>query len=176
MLQWGIGLLMVLPLCQPSFDVTYEMRVTLEPVLVPSLLSLANTILLSSSTVLLVTCIICYVLILNYIRQNTLHRTESAKHEVWLCGQTAGLVLAFLVQFMYNGGLYILNSVGQTTILRNWRMMGPLVYGFLSCVHPWTCIAFNQEIRNGILGIFRCWFGHKKEIALFTLSSRSRSK
>ncbi|KAK5970931.1 hypothetical protein GCK32_000955 [Trichostrongylus colubriformis] len=179
MLQWGIGLLMVLPLCQPSFNVTYEMRATLEPVLVPSLLSLANTILLTSSTVLLATCIICYVLILNFIQQNSLQRTESTRHEVRLCGQIAGLVLAFSVQFMYNGGLYILNSFGQMTVIRSWRMMGPLVYGFLSCVHPWTCLAFNKEIRDGILAIFRYCFGNKEGTispAIFTLSSRSRSE
>ncbi|KAK5982679.1 hypothetical protein GCK32_015930 [Trichostrongylus colubriformis] len=74
----------------------------------------------------------------------------------------AGLVVAFMIQFVYNGGTYILNDLGQTTILRAWRTLGPLVYCLLSCVHPWTCLAFNLEIRNGVMNMLHGCISKKR--------------
>ncbi|KAK5970930.1 hypothetical protein GCK32_000954 [Trichostrongylus colubriformis] len=166
-LQWGAGLFLVLPLCQLSYNVTYEMKPKLELSIPPPLSALANMMVLLSSAVLLVICMMCYAFILDYILRNSSHKTQSKRHEMSLCGQVAGLVFAFMVQFVFNGGTYILNSVDQM-LLRSWRTLGPLVFLILSCVHPWTCIVFNKEIRDGVFDIFRLCIGRRKDVTTFT--------
>ncbi|KAK5970935.1 hypothetical protein GCK32_000959 [Trichostrongylus colubriformis] len=166
--QWGIALLIVSPIMQLSYDVTYEMRPKLEVSIPPSLLALGNMIVILSSAALVAICIVCYVLIISYILRNISNRSQSKQHELRLSAQVAGLVIAFIAQLVYNGGSYILNYFGPVAT-RNWRTIGPLLYGFLSCVHPWTCLAFNQEIRNGVPGISRYCVKRKEDSISFTM-------
>ncbi|KAK5970932.1 hypothetical protein GCK32_000956 [Trichostrongylus colubriformis] len=177
-LQWGIGLLLVLPLSLLSYNVTYEMKPKLEISIPPPHAALANMMVLLSSAVLFLICIMCYAFIFSYILRNSSHTTQFKRNEVRLCGQVAGLVLAFMVQFVFNGGMYILNNIDQM-LLRNWRTLGPLVFCILSCVHPWACIVFNKEIRNGVFDIFRICIRRKKAVTTFTEAftlTRSRAE
>ncbi|KAK6019561.1 hypothetical protein OSTOST_14799, partial [Ostertagia ostertagi] len=133
-------------------------------------------IVLLSCTAFFAICIFCYALIFIFILQNKFYKNQSGRNEMRLCGQVAGLVIGFMIQFVYNGGIYVLNSFGQATILRSWRTMGPLAYCFLSCVHPWTCLTFNMEIREGVFNIFCCRLRSKKRTTRHTeLFALSRS-
>ncbi|KAK5970936.1 hypothetical protein GCK32_000960 [Trichostrongylus colubriformis] len=102
--QWSIALLIVSPILQPSYIVTYELRSTLEISIPPSLIALGNIVLLPSSSLLFAACVICYVLIVKYLLQYTSHHSEPRlkRHELRLGAQVAGLVIAFMVQVAYN--------------------------------------------------------------------------
>ncbi|KAK6031430.1 hypothetical protein OSTOST_02420 [Ostertagia ostertagi] len=132
-IHWCSGLLLASPLFQVSEDVKYLMTTKVEISISPTLLALVNVILLSSCTTFFAICVICYALIFIHILHNKLHKNQSRSGELRLCGQVAGLVVGFLVQFVYNGGVYVLNNLGQATILRSWRTMGPLrvLFSFL---------------------------------------------
>ncbi|KAK5970938.1 hypothetical protein GCK32_000962 [Trichostrongylus colubriformis] len=159
---------------------TFHMELPWQQVVFLIATTLGNIVVLPSSSALFAVCVICYVLIVKYLLQNTSHHSGSQfrRHELRLGAQVAGLVIAFMVQFVYNSGTYLLNSLDQT-LLRRWKTMGPLAYGFLSYIHPWTCLAFNQQIRNGVFRLFCCCFRYKVDLPtssrVFSLS-RARTE
>ncbi|KAK5974132.1 hypothetical protein GCK32_020450, partial [Trichostrongylus colubriformis] len=99
---------------------------------------------------------LCYILILIHVLNFNYLRNSSNRHEFRLCVQAAGLLIAFLLLFIYSTGQFIINRASDLPLLFTWRLFNPLVTGFLSWVQPWMCLALNTEVRQNVLRILFC--------------------
>ncbi|KAK6751791.1 hypothetical protein RB195_003299 [Necator americanus] len=80
-------------------------------------------------------------------------RLIKKRHEIRLSIQFAGLMIAFLFFFVYSVGQYVFNHTRQIALLYEWRQLNPLMNCFLSCIQPWMCLFFNNDIRGKLLRI-----------------------
>ncbi|EYC29388.1 hypothetical protein Y032_0006g2952 [Ancylostoma ceylanicum] len=154
-LHWSSALVMVAPL-MTSFDVVYDSKQTLNARVPKRSLALANIISVVSVVVLFLACLFCYAFVIIHILRSKSKANRARRHEIRLSIQVAGLLVAFLLVFIYSVGQYILNESRQITLLFEWRRFNPIVNGFLSCVQPWMCIVFNKDIRRRVIRIIGC--------------------
>ncbi|VDO49079.1 unnamed protein product [Haemonchus placei] len=79
------------------------------------------------------------------------------------------LLLALLMFLTYHVGQYIIGDAIHDIplLLYYWRpYFSPITTAFASWVEPWSCLAFNREIRRNIIKIVCC---RKKRLGLTTM-------
>ncbi|ETN71888.1 hypothetical protein NECAME_14067 [Necator americanus] len=140
MLHWFIPLLITAPLTKSFGGITYESRETMEVIVPQSSLACSE----QKSFI--------------FLRQNyPTIISRKKRHEIRLSIQFAGLMIAFLFVFVYSVGQYVFNhtrqSLVQIALLYEWRQLNPLMNCFLSCIQPWMCLFFNNDIRGKLLRI-----------------------
>ncbi|CAJ0599385.1 unnamed protein product [Cylicocyclus nassatus] len=103
--HWFSALLVTAPLLT-SFDATYLPDMNSD---IPTDdLSLANLISVISVVVLFVICAFCYVLVLLHMLRSKVSVNTTKQNEIRLSIQVAGLMIAFVLVFIYNVGQYII--------------------------------------------------------------------
>ncbi|KHJ96882.1 hypothetical protein OESDEN_03146 [Oesophagostomum dentatum] len=88
--------------------------------------------------------------------RNKLSVNSTRRSEVRLTVQVAGLMIAFVLVFVYNVGQYIILKTLQVSILKEWRSVNPITNGFLSWVQPWSCLFFNKDVQTRIKELLSC--------------------
>ncbi|RCN25886.1 hypothetical protein ANCCAN_28398 [Ancylostoma caninum] len=79
----------------------------------------------------------------------------------WLCGVLiTATLLTTSFDIKYDTKEYLNLVVPVTTLstslLYEWRDLNPIMYGFLSCVLPWTCLFFNEDIQKKLPRMLMC--------------------
>ncbi|KAK5970946.1 hypothetical protein GCK32_000970 [Trichostrongylus colubriformis] len=153
--HWSIAFVLWAPLCT-SFDNSYNSRFKPDVLVPPAMLAFAVMMSLIAVVVFFSISMLCYILILIHVLNFNYLRNSSNRYEFRLCIQAAGLLIAFLLLFIYNTGQFIINRANDLPLLFTWRLFNPLVTGFLSWVQPWMCLALNTEVRQNVLRILFC--------------------
>ncbi|EGT38619.1 hypothetical protein CAEBREN_07918 [Caenorhabditis brenneri] len=95
-------------------------------------------------------CVICYILIIKYIREKSSSMTKSLQRELRLAFQVSfpfGAQLVLLC-FMIFANLYA--KTGNTEMMVYIRDFFPLANGLLSFISPFTIILFNKDLTRRI--------------------------
>ncbi|EYC29383.1 hypothetical protein Y032_0006g2951 [Ancylostoma ceylanicum] len=156
MIHWSSGFLLTATLLTTSFDIRYDNKEDMNMIVPVKTLSLANLISVISVVILFLICILCYVSVISYIIRSKIAANSTRRQEIRLSIQVAGLLVAFLLVFIYSVGNYVINELRKTSLLYEWRELNPIMFGFLSCVLPWTCLFFNEDIQKRLPRIFKC--------------------
>ncbi|KAK6751790.1 hypothetical protein RB195_003299 [Necator americanus] len=160
MLHWFIPLLITAPLTKSFGGITYESRETMEVIVPQSSLASSQVefrLVLNSATPFPERCYQAEKKMGGVWNQLWMfgfsNKRRKKRHEIRLSIQFAGLMIAFLFFFVYSVGQYVFNHTRQIALLYEWRQLNPLMNCFLSCIQPWMCLFFNNDIRGKLLRI-----------------------
>ncbi|XGW26214.1 hypothetical protein V3C99_007099 [Haemonchus contortus] len=165
--HWTTALILTAPVCTSlnnHFDTLHKLNI-LNP---PKLFAFGCLM----ATFIVGTCfiisMICYALILVHVFNNRKRSVvnSSEGYELRLCVQAAMLLLALLMFLTYHVGQYIIGDAIHDIplLLYYWRpYFSPITTAFASWVEPWSCLAFNREIRRNIMKLVCC---RKKRLGL----------
>ncbi|CAJ0603350.1 unnamed protein product [Cylicocyclus nassatus] len=175
-LHWFPPVVMIAPLLT-TFNATFEYTNGTDETLalyVPQAnLAVANLTSVIFVVVLFLISGFCYISVLIcVVRSRTSH--SSRQQEIRICIQLAGLMVAFVLVFIYSVVQYALNKAHQKSLVYAWRQAHPVMNSFLSSIQPWMCLLFNRDIQVRLKRIVTC--GKAKHLPAISASAVSTSR
>ncbi|XGW26218.1 hypothetical protein V3C99_007102 [Haemonchus contortus] len=155
MVHWTTAILLISPICT-SFHSYYNSPNTLDIVNPPEMLALASLMMFVAVVVFFSISMVCYAQVFFHILHYNYFTNSVNSQELRLCIQATGLLVAFVLLFLYHVGQFVINHINDLPLLFTWRLFHPLVTGFVSWVQPWMCLAFNSDVREHVLKILFC--------------------
>ncbi|VDM66887.1 unnamed protein product [Strongylus vulgaris] len=180
MLHWFIPLLVTAPLwscLQATYTVDIEIQLSTDVIAVVNMMSIITVV------ISFIICAFCYIPVILYMIRKKMPVNRTRRNEVRLSIQVAGLMVAFLLIFIYNIGNYTLIQLTQSPdyaglidLAGKWTYLYAITNAFLCCVQPWTCLILNKDIQIRLKGIIGC--GRKKVVntSIFVSSASVRCK
>ncbi|CAJ0599387.1 unnamed protein product [Cylicocyclus nassatus] len=159
MIHWFSPLLVTIPLLT-SFNTTYTPEIKIK--LPDNLMAVVNILSIISVMISFIICVFCYVPVLLFMLRNRKSVNRTRQNDVRLSIQVAGLLIAFLLVFIYNVGNYVMlyligvNQIVVLDVLQWWNMIYPLMNAFLCCVLPWTSLLLNHDIQIRLKAMGHC--------------------
>ncbi|KAK6011694.1 hypothetical protein OSTOST_23211, partial [Ostertagia ostertagi] len=110
--HWTGAVLLIAPLCT-SLHTSFNTPYTLDVIVPPDMLALASLMALIAVVVFFSISMVCYISIVIHLLRFNYLKNSSNRQEVRLCIQATGLLLAFLLLFIYHVGQFVINDLGD---------------------------------------------------------------